>query len=173
MSYNQSVDASAMVANDTLGLLSLSNEILNQIIANFDLTPASEDATTAICLALTSRRLYTIVLDVSISRNLKSLCPRPKNWWFLPSDYKPEVQNRLMRHWTEATRVKWRKAVPYLRLITELQDGSMEVMERQGYVFDSGKAVWMRPVKSAAIRRIEKGDEKVSRYANHPLTWIN
>lgn len=70
MSYNQSVDASAMMANDTQRLLSLSNEILNQIIDNLDLTPASEDTTTAICLALTSRRLYTIVLNVSVSRDL-------------------------------------------------------------------------------------------------------
>lgn len=56
--------------------------------------------------------------------------------------------------------------MPYLRLITKLQNGSMDVMERQGYVFDSGKAVWMKPMKNADVRRIEIGQEKVSRYKN-------
>lgn len=67
--------------------------------------------------------------------------PKPEHWWFLDSDYKLETQDRLMRHWKEATRIKWRRAVPYLRLVAKLKDGSMDVMERQGCVFDSGKPV--------------------------------
>ena len=130
-------------SDSSIGLLSLSNEVLMQIIDNLDLTPCSDDATTIVYLALTSRRLYNIVLTTTNFGDLKSLCPKPKGWWFLPSDYKYEVQERLI--YKAATRGKWRKAVPYLRLITKLQEGSMEVMERQGYVFDSERAVWIIP----------------------------
>ena len=45
------------------------------------------------------------------------------------------------------------KAVPYLKLLAKLKDGSMNVMEDQGYVFDGGKAIWINP-QSAARRSV-------------------
>ena len=121
------------------GLLVLSNEILTQIV---DILDPAEDALSLVSLALTSSRLYNIVLSSTKSPNLKTLVPKPKSWFFTASDYLHVVQDRFFKK--EATKKNWTRAVKYLRLIERLQDGSMRMMEDKGYKFGEDRGLWVR-----------------------------